>query len=468
MGRMSYRPTIVVGWRRRDPSAVAITTHCEEVTVAQIEHLSLIAAQAIRDAGASCLLLPSSEPIAFLAGLMACCRERVTVAPWRDATLPVDELIDVVRPDGILRIGRSPKQSAVVLPVSGPTHSKKRVGDLVMMTSGSTGAPKGVALSMSSVILNAMSAGAIMEVSRCEGWSIEIDFALMSAVSHLLMAWQFDRPLHHLGGRTVEQGARLFAGGAIGYGGSPVQLVRLHERLGEDAAPLMMASSGDFLTPAMIEEISGRYPETLVHKLYGLTELSGRFCCAPHALLLQDPGSVGAPLPGFEARVRQADANGVGEIEARSPLLFLGYYRQGGLFEPRTRTWFPTGDIGSIASEGIVSLNGRDDDVVKVLGEKVDRASIEHALSELLGNRDFCVLGVDHPLTGRCPGLFIAGDESSGPTWRQIVATIRETLPSRFVPSLMYRVPDALPRLENGKIDRNQLKARHREFPRLT
>lgn len=459
--------TVAGGWCRRDPHAVAITTERDVITVGQIEQLSSIIAQSVRESGARCVLLPSSEPVTFLAGLLGCSREGVVVVPWRDATLSADGLIEVVRPDGILSVDRSPAPSAEVLPVAGPSYSGQRPGDLIMMTSGSTGAPKGVALEMGSVILNAMSAGAVMKVDRCEGWAIEIDLALMSAVSHLLMAWQFDLPLHHLAGRTAEQCGRLFAGSAIGYGGSPVQLVRLHERLGEDAAPVMMASSGDFLTPSMVEGILARYPATLIHKLYGLTELSGRFCCMPHAKLLQDSGPVGAPLPGFEARVREADDNGIGEIEARSPLLFLGYYRQGGVFEPRDQTWFATGDIGSIAN-GVVSLSGRDDDVVKVLGEKVDRVSIEQALSGLLGNRDFCVLGLDHPLTGRCPGLFLAGDEGSLPTWREIVTTIRETLSSRFVPSLMYRVPHALPRLENGKIDRNQLKARHREFPRLT
>lgn len=418
-----------------------------------------------------CALLPSGDPAAFLVGLMACSQAGVAVAPWREGGLAFDVLVDTVRPDSILRFTPGRLGEVSLDPIDGPPPPGTRVGELIMLTSGSTGAPKGVALDFGQVMLNALSAGAVMEVWRCNAWAIDIDMALMSALSHMLMAWQYDLPLVHLGARDPADVVQLFAGGETGFGGSPVQLVRLTESLPAGVAPKMLVSSGDFLSPAMIDQVVGRFPETRVHKLYGLTELAGRFCCMPHDDLMADKAAAGYPLPGFAARLAADVPPGeIAEIEAKTPLMMAGYYRRGGDFEPRRSDWLATGDLGFIGPDGAITVVGRADDVVKVGGEKVDRQSIEQALAELLAPREYCVLGVDHPLVGQCPALFVApaSDGRPAPAWRDIVGHIRERLPARFVPGLMYGLDGPLPRLANGKVDRETLKASHRQFKRLS
>lgn len=455
------------GWRVRAPDAIALTTAGRVLTVGEAEAAAGVVAarlaRALPDGG--CLLLPSVDPVAFLVGLMACCRASVTAVPWREGVQPLDAIADVVRPDGVLRLG----DEALIEPVGTPPLEGPRVGSLIMMTSGSTGAPKGVALDLGQVILNGVAAGAVMDIQHCHGWAIDIDMALMSALSHMLMAWQFDLPLHHLGDREGEAVRILFRSGGIGFGGSPIQLVRLRERLDADGGPQMMVSSGDFLSPTMIDSIMAAFPATRLHKLYGLTELAGRFCCMPHDRLMADKAAVGWPLPGFEGRVAEAPSGEIGEVEARGPLLMAGYYRAGGVFHPRAPGWFRTGDLGRQGPDGSITLVGRGDDVVKVGGEKVDRQSIEQALSDLLAGLEYCVLGVDHPLVGQSPALFVAGaaDDARPPGWAAIVAHLRARLPSRFTPGLMYRLDGPLPRLANGKIDREALTANHSSFTRL-
>ena len=173
-------------------------------------------------------------------------------------------------------------------------------GDLVMMTSGSTGTPKGVALSLEKVLLNAVAAGSVMQVWRCAAWSIDIDMALMSALSHTLMAWQFDLPLHHLTGSSNKQTEQIFSE-RVGFGGSPIQLIRFSDRVRGGTSPEMLVSSGDFLMPAMVQQVCSDFPLTKVHKLYGLTELAGRFCCMTHELLMGNSGAAGRPLPGLSS-----------------------------------------------------------------------------------------------------------------------------------------------------------------------
>lgn len=416
-----------------------------------------------------CLLLPSTDPAAFLVGLMACQLAGAVAVPWRENSLPLHEIVDVIQPDGILQFFSDSPNEVTIAPLKGPLFSGKRVGEIIMLTSGSTGIPKGVALGFSQLVLNALSAGSAMAIWRCKGWSIDMDMGLMSALCHMLMAWQYDLPLHHLSNRESSEMSSIFQSGSVGFGGSPIQLIRLPEKLAKNAQPTMLVSSGDFLSSAMVDEVVANFPVSRVHKLYGLTEAAGRFCCMPHELLMQNKAAVGFPLQGFQARLSEVESSGVGEIEVKSPLLMAGYYRNGGIFEPNNLEWLGTGDLGFLSPDGAITLVGRTDDVMKVGGEKVDRQSIETALADILNSWEYCALGVSHPLVGISPALFIStsrGPENL-PKWREIVTHLRARLPHRFIPALMYILPNGLPRLANGKIDRQTLKSNHQNYARI-
>ncbi|RUM98329.1 long-chain fatty acid--CoA ligase [Pseudaminobacter arsenicus] len=459
--------------RRRNGAATAISSRGKSYSVAEILKAAKALAQQFSQVRQNlaariglnppCVLLPSSQPAAFLAALIAARMEGFISVPWRDAVIPPDAIADAVRPDLKLHFDEGVIDRCSVKMLDSDAFIGERHGDIIMMTSGSTGQPKGVALVLDQILLNALSAGAVMEIWKCTGWAIDIDVGLMSGLNHLLMAWQFDLPCHHLSAGGDDIYETTFSTGAVGFGGSPIQLVRMGNRL-DSSCPVMMVSSGDFLMPSMIDQVLERFPDTLVHKLYGLTELGGRFCCMPHQFLLGRKESAGLPLPGFRARVSAE----TGVIEARSPLLTAGYYLPGGDFSPMKDGWFSTGDVGSIDADGVVTLNGRSNDVFKVGGEKVDRHTIEVELAPLLPAIDYCVLAVEHRLLGQCAALFVV-DSGSGdlPKWAEIVAHLRSRLHPRFIPSLMYKVEGALPRLASGKIDRESLRSSHLSFQRL-
>jgi acyl-coenzyme A synthetase/AMP-(fatty) acid ligase len=113
-------------------------------------------------------------------------------------------------------------------------------------------------------------------------------------------------------------------------------------------------------------------------------------------------------------------------------------------------------------------LVGRSDDVLKVGGEKVDRFTVEAALSDLFKGADYCVIPVTHHLLGRCLALFVTQPPSESlPTRAAIIECLRRNLPNRFIPPLAYTMPGALPRLANGKLDRQFLAKEHAQFQRL-
>jgi acyl-coenzyme A synthetase/AMP-(fatty) acid ligase len=272
------------------------------------------------------------------------------------------------------------------------------------------------------------------------------------------MAWRYGKPVHML--TDLDWGSRsaLFRSARGGFGGAPLQLLDFAQRL-KDGAPAVLVTSGDFFTAPLGEAVARRFPDAKIHKLYGLTEVAGRFCILPHDARVRAPDAAGWPMPGFSVSLRDVDAeSGLGELVVSSPLLFHGYWRAEEGFVPRGTGPFPTGDHGRIGDDGMVTLVGRANDSFKVGGEKVDRASIEAAIAPLLAAAEFCVLPVPHATYGLIPALFVAAEARAQlPARSALAAAVRERLPSRFVPALMLYAGHRLPRLDNGKVDRQML-----------
>lgn len=440
-------------------------------------------AQAVRDtclaiptAGQARVLVPARDPVNFLGGVLGCWLASVTAVPWRlsgdtSDDAGVDDVTgNVVGANGHLHFDA--ERQPQLVPRERFHHVYPHTADLVLTTTGSTGAPKGVCLTAEQIILNSTLAGDAISLGDLDRWAIDIDLALTSGICHLLMAWLANRPLHYLRDANWDQKKAYFALGNAGFGGSPIQLMQIADRIEQDCAPHALMSSGDFLTAPMVGHIRNRFPETSIYRFYGLTELSGRFCCMPAHLLDTMPEATGVPLPGFAAEIRDEEGRTVGphepgEIFARSPLLTRGYLRSPDVFEAvGDDGWFATGDLGTIDELGIISLAGRANDSFKVGGEKVDRITIENALARTLQGIEYCVLPKAHPMLGFCAALYVVADDSRCPPWRDIVGSLSKTLPSRYVPMYGYAVP-YIPRGGAGKIDREALISLGETAPRI-
>jgi long-chain acyl-CoA synthetase len=106
---------------------------------------------------------------------------------------------------------------------------------------------------------------------------------------------------------------------------------------------------------------------------YGLTE-AGVLCFNP--LERPKPGSVGKLLPGVEARVAED-----GELQVKSPCLFLGYYKDEAATESVLTAdgWFCTGDIAEVDADGYWYITGRKKElIVSSNGKKIYPSRIEN------------------------------------------------------------------------------------------
>jgi long-chain acyl-CoA synthetase len=113
---------------------------------------------------------------------------------------------------------------------------------------------------------------------------------------------------------------------------------------------------------------------------YGITETSPVITAETPDI--RKIGTVGVPLEGIEIRIGNPDTDGAGEIQVRGPNVMLGYYKN----EPATNEvlrdgWYNTGDLGSIDSEGLLSIRGRAKNlIVTSNGKNVYPEEVENQL----------------------------------------------------------------------------------------
>jgi len=133
-------------------------------------------------------------------------------------------------------------------------------------------------------------------------------------------------------------------------------------------------------------------------QLYGQTELLGAWTLQTGKEL--DVDTVGVPFEGCESRIENADHNGVGEIVARHPNMFLGYYNNEEATKADMRDgWMYTGDAGFFDDKGRLTVIDRMKDIAETSrGDKFSPQYIENKLkfSPYVGEAVVLGAGRDH------------------------------------------------------------------------
>jgi O-succinylbenzoic acid--CoA ligase len=294
-------------------------------------------------------------------------------------------------------------------------------GDAVVVaTSGSTGAPKGVVLTFD----------ALAAAARAVSTRLAVDPSSDS--------WLACLPLSHMGGLGVVVRALLT--------GTPLA-VRPSLDLTVDATLVSLVPTllDRFDTSRFRVVLAGgdadrttRAPN-VVHT-YGMTETGGG--------VVYD----GAPLDGVEVR-----ADGAGQLLVRGPML-LRCYRDGS--DPKDADgWFPTGDLGVVLDDGRVAVHGRRSDLIVTGGENVWPADVEDALRLHPAVADVAVVARDDPEWGqRVVAVVVPRERSAPPALGDLRAWVKERRPAFAAPREVVLV-DALPRTPSGKVARDRLLA---------
>ncbi|HEX2198604.1 MAG TPA: class I adenylate-forming enzyme family protein [Burkholderiales bacterium] len=131
--------------------------------------------------------------------------------------------------------------------------------------------------------------------------------------------------------------------------------------------------SGSMAPPSLIRELAEKLPGCAVTQLWGMTELQAGLYTRPGDPPEMSATTAGRPSPGTEARVSEE-----GELQVRGPLLFSGYLNSAeNPFTPDG--WFRSGDLAERRGE-YFAITGRSKDIINRGGVKFNPADVEMLL----------------------------------------------------------------------------------------
>ena len=177
-------------------------------------------------------------------------------------------------------------------------------------------------------------------------------------------------------------------------------------------------------------------------------------------------GTVGYPLPGVEARVvdeqgHEVPAGEIGVLAIQSAQVMREYWRRpDATTEARTVDgWFLTGDVASMADDGRITLQGRASDMIISGGENIYPKEIELVLDEVDGVVESAVVGVADPDFGERVLAVIVVDRNA--LDETAIQSHLDARLARFKHPRRFEVIDALPRNAMGKVQKRTLRERY-------
>jgi O-succinylbenzoic acid--CoA ligase len=153
----------------------------------------------------------------------------------------------------------------------------------------------------------------------------------------------------------------------------------------------------------------------------------------------------GVPLDGVEVEIRDSI------IYLRAPMLLRGYRDSTSPVGPDG--WFRTGDIGNF-SNGVLSVEGREGDLIISGGENVWPEAVEEAIRQTTNVKDVCVAGVKNAEWGQVVTAWIVTDASL--SLEEIRESVKSILPAHCAPKQVHIVHE-IPRTALGKPKRSEL-----------
>lgn len=186
---------------------------------------------------------------------------------------------------------------------------------------------------------------------------------------------------------------------------------------------------------------------------YGMTETGAMITLVDPAQPLSPDQGAGSALPGCQLRIEPD-----GRVAVRTPGLMHGYLGDAVLAATPDR-FFVTSDLARLDERGNLHLHGRADGVLIAMGEKVVPEQVEALLETVPGIRAALVFGVPDPRRGALVCAALVGEPLSD---QALLAAFAARLGAASRPRAVIWV-DALPRLADGKLDRQAAPAAWRD-----
>lgn len=337
------------------------------------------------------VFLSATSTIAFVADYLALTSLGATVALIDPGCADdvLERWTELYVPDAILGFDQGAAPPALN---TGRGSGGSNSDALLLATSGSTGNPKFVRLSLDNVTSNARqiaTALAIKSDSRamahlplCYSFGLSIlNSHLVSGASVVLSPASAIRPEFW----DAMRQHRVTSLPGVPYSFEMFRRMKLVEM---DLPHLRdVTQAGGRLNPERIREFAAALTARNVRFwiMYGQTEATARISVVPHDQLADALGSVGLPLDGGTFTIQDPDEHGVGEVVYRGPNVMLGYAtgRSDLNVGDTMHSVLATGDLGRVDGAGFLWITGRSKRIAKVFGTRVNLDDVERTLESL-------------------------------------------------------------------------------------
>jgi acyl-[acyl-carrier-protein]-phospholipid O-acyltransferase/long-chain-fatty-acid--[acyl-carrier-protein] ligase len=340
-------------------------------------------------------------------------------------------------------------------------RGKGGTAGVVLFTSGSEGAPKGVALSHSNILSNIGQIGSVVDFSPADRvlcampmfHSFGLTGATLLPILSGVRTFFYPSPLHYRvvpelaygTDATVTFGTDTFLSGWARYA-NPYDFRTMR----------MIFAGGEKLREETRRLYADRFGVRLLEG-YGVTETGP--VLAVSTPKHNRPGSVGRLLPGMDMRIDPVPGiEEGGRLIVRGPNVMLGYLRGGALEQPEGG-WYDTGDIITSSPELFITIVGRARRFAKVGGEMVSLAAAESLAAALWPA--FAHAVITQPDTRKGEALLLVTTNPDASVASLLAEARRRGIGEIMVPR-QVRVIGRMPLLGTGKID---IPAVQRMFP---
>jgi acyl-CoA synthetase (AMP-forming)/AMP-acid ligase II len=343
-----------------------------------------------------------------------------------------------------------------------------RKGKMILLTSGTTGSPKGAKQSGGGAGI-----GTLKAILDRTPWRAEETIVIVAPMFH---AWGFSQLIFAASMACTIVTRRKFDPEAT------LQLVDRHRATGLAVVPVMFdrimelpddvrnrysgkslrfaAASGSRMRPDVVTAFMDQFGD-VIYNNYNATE-AGMIATATPTDLRVAPDTAGKPAGGTEIRILDPEFNEmptgeVGTIYVRNDTQFDGY--TSGKTKDFHAGFMSSGDVGYLDEAGRLFVVGRDDEMIVSGGENIYPIEVEKTLAAHPEVAEAAVIGVDDEQYGQRLAAFVVLGPGSSATQETLKQHVRDNLANYKVPREIS-VLDELPRGSTGKILRAELQSR--------
>jgi acyl-CoA synthetase (AMP-forming)/AMP-acid ligase II len=454
------------------------------------EHVACVAASLARHGfkrGDRLALLLPNEP-EYIELIYACSRLGVIAVPLntRLSAAEIDHVLVDASPHGLIRHSSLPVPTVrlpweLVLDEEPLDLARESAPDAIydpeailalVYTSGTTGHPKGVAVSHANVLANIHFLNYWMPYEEGGVYLHAapmfhiIDFPLMFAAPAFgtcqVTIPKFN-PQHFC--ETVERQRvthTVLVPTMINF------LVQLPELAKYDLSSLKrLAYGGSPMAPELIHQTRATLPNLKLVQGYGLSETGFLTGLKDHEHTVDKLLSCGRPCPGIDVRVideagKQVEVGQSGELVARGANVMRGYWNNPEASEAVFRDgMFRTGDVGYQSADGYFYILDRIKDMIVTGGENVYCGEVEAVIYEHPAVREAAVFGIPDSRWGELAMACVVLKPGKAIRAEELIAHCRRSLANYKIPRRIEFSDSELPKSASGKILKRMLRERH-------